>query len=232
MVVSRIQKKEWHPCPENSQLGAVVRSVLVTQVDTVHLVVVVVDDPRNVENGGGLSTESCMGMLGIGACGSWATTKSRCAGIFTNDVVDGAEHRDRRIVNPYNGKDRVVHNLARESVPFQFHFFVDLEHRREMLGGGTNGAACTNLEFAQMFEKIDVGKKVIHVNVEWVGLMREGFGKTNNSGRCWGEAIDGFNSNDGGDTGIVEEGKGVSSLAKCIDLVALRCGLALHLHSV
>lgn len=173
-----------------------------------------------------------MGMLSIGACGSWAMMKSRYVGTFTNDIVDGAEHRDRCIVNPYNGKDRVIHNLTREIVPFQFHFFVNFEHRREMLQGGMSSATCTNLEFMQMLEKIDIGKKNIHVKIEWVGLMREGFGKTNDSSRGWGEAIDGFNSNDRGDMGIVEEGKGVSSLAKCIDLVTLRCGLALHLHSV
>lgn len=141
-------------------MGAVVASVLVAQVDTVHLVVVVVDDPRNVENGCGLSAESRTGMFGIGACGSWATTKSRYAGILTDDVVDGAEHRNRYIVNPYNGKNRVVHNLTRESVPFLFHFIVDLERRREMLGGGTNGAACANLKVAQMLEKIYVVKKL------------------------------------------------------------------------
>lgn len=62
--------------------------------------------------------------------------------------------------------------------------------------------------------------------------MRESSSKTNDCGGCWGKTIDGLNSNDRGDARIVEEGKGVSGLAMCIDLLALRCGLALHLHGM
>lgn len=122
--------------------------------------VVVVNDLRDFENGAMLTTEDLSGMGSISTGGSRSETKTGDMGLFTSDLVDGAEHGDRCIINPYNSKNGVVNDCTRECVPFKLALLVDLESWRELLGGNTDSATSTDLEVAQSLKRGILEKKL------------------------------------------------------------------------
>lgn len=107
-------EKEGHPCSEDSELGVVIGSELVTEVDTIHVMVVVIDHLGDFEFCCGLAIKYCTSPVSISTGFAWVTSNS-CNEVllFISDAVDGGEHGDRCIVHPYNGKNLVVDHHSR-----------------------------------------------------------------------------------------------------------------------
>lgn len=121
--------------------------------------IVIVNDLGDIKKGTMLAIEWCTGMGGIGTGGLRAISKMRDTGIVTGDLVDGAKHGDRCIINPNNSKDSVVNNGTRELIPLILELLINFKKGRELLIVDAGCATGTNLKTTQVLEQRKTLKK-------------------------------------------------------------------------
>lgn len=104
-------------CCSPCTVGAVICPELVTEIDAIHVVVVVVNQLGDFECRSGVAIEYCPSIGCVSASVARAASNTLNEVIICVDFVDGAQHGDGCIIHPNDGENLFVDNNSCQGIP-------------------------------------------------------------------------------------------------------------------